>query len=79
MNQYEMITDNLELCVSVVILSDIPPDEFEPVEAVVEGVISGQCALAVVLVSRGHFSSSIVHLSHLVQPLSANDDTAIQL
>lgn len=43
-------------------------------EAVVEGVISCQCALPVLLVSGSHFSSAVIHLSHLVQPLPANDD-----
>lgn len=43
-------------------------------EAVIEGVISCQSALAVLLVRGGHFSSTVIHLSHLVQPLPANDD-----
>lgn len=43
-------------------------------EAVVEGVISCQRALAILLVGGGHFSSTVIHLSHLLQPLPVNDE-----
>lgn len=54
----------------------VPAHKFKPMEAIIEGVISCQSALAVLRVSRGHFSSSVIHLSHLLQPLPANDDGA---
>lgn len=46
-------------------------------EAVIEGVISCQNALAILLVSGHHFSSTVVHLPHLVQPLPSNDDSTL--
>lgn len=52
----------------------IPAHKFKPMEAVIEGIVSCQSALAVLLVRGGHFSSTVIHLSHLVQPLPANDD-----
>lgn len=55
----------------------IPPDEFKPVETVIEGVVSCQRALAVLLVRGGHFSGAVVHRSHLVQPLPAGDSECV--
>lgn len=61
--------------VCLLLLRYIPPHKFKPMEAIVEGVVSCQSALTILLVGRSHFSSTVVHLSHLVQPLPANDDT----
>lgn len=44
-------------------------------EAIIEGIISCQRALSVLLVGGGHFSSAVVHLPHLLQPLPADDVT----
>ena len=49
----------------------VPSHQFEPMKAVVERVISCQCALVVVLNGRGQFSGTVVHLPHLLQPLPA--------
>lgn len=48
-------------------------------EAVIEGVISCQSAVAILLVRGGHFSSTVIHLSHLVQPLPSNDNINISI
>lgn len=55
-------------------LGYIPPYKLKPMKAVIERVISCQSALAILLVRGGHFSSTVIHLSHLVQPLPSNDD-----
>lgn len=61
----------------LLVLRYIPPHEFEPVETVIEGVVSCQSALTILLVRGGHFSSAVVHRSHLVQPLPVNDKRVI--
>lgn len=43
-------------------------------EAVIKWVVSRQGALAFLLVCGSHFSSTVVHLSHLLQPLPSIDD-----
>lgn len=52
----------------------IPPHQLEPVEAVVERVVSRQAALAVLQAAGGHLSRTVVHLPHLVQALPAGVD-----
>lgn len=54
--------------------SHIPPHQLEPVEAVVERVVSRQAAFPVLQAARGHFSCTVVHLPHLVHPLPGGAD-----
>ena len=69
-----------ECCVcNLCLLRHIPSHQFKPVETIIEGVISRQRAVAVFLGSGGHFTSTVIHLSHLLQPLSANDDRVLSI
>lgn len=52
----------------------IPPNQLEPMKAVVERVVSRQSAFPVLQATRGHFSCTVVHLPHLVQPLPVGAD-----
>lgn len=73
---YRLIIDcaTLVLCACFHCCVYVPAHQFEPMEAVVEGVTSCQRALAVLLVGGGHLSCAVIHLSHQVQPLPVNDD-----
>lgn len=49
----------------------LPPNQLEPVESVVERVAARHGALVVFLGIGRHLSGSVVHFSHLLQPLPA--------
>lgn len=53
-------------------MTTVPPNQFKPMETVVERVTAGQGTFSILfLIGRGHLPSSIVHFSHLIQPLPA--------
>lgn len=65
--------------VSTQVMTNIPPNQFEPMETVVERVTASQGTFSILsLIGWGHLSSSIVHFSHLVQPLPAKAEKSSQ-